>query len=168
MLTSADDIRKVRPVSRNLSDGERINTYILEVEQLQVAPAIGVGLYEALDSGTSTLTETQRNTLMSGGYYDAPCGDREHCGGLRKAIGYLAYARLINNNQLSTTAFGVVEKKSEFSTPSEDGQIAYSANQAKKVGQAYLDTCVGYLKSIGAIADGKARAVKVTFKAIGD
>ncbi|MDR0688153.1 MAG: hypothetical protein LBF55_05635 [Prevotellaceae bacterium] len=168
MLASADDIRQVRPVARNLSDGERINTYILEVEQLQVAPAIGVRLYEALDEGTSTLTEAQRTTLLDGGYYDDPHGDRARCGGLKKAIGYLAYARLINNNQLNTTAFGEVVKKSEFSEPSDEGRIAYAANQSKKVGQAYLDTCVGYLKSIGAIAGVPARVNSVTFKAIGD
>jgi hypothetical protein len=166
MIASANDIRQVRAVASNIGDEARINTYILEVEQLQVAPAIGVRLYEALDSGASALTEAQQGILLNGGYYTAPDGERAHCGGVKRASAYLAYARLLHNNQLSVTAFGNVSKKGEFSAPSDDEQVTYSANQAKKVGLAYLNTCVDYVKSIG--APGKVvKAAAVTFKAVG-
>jgi hypothetical protein len=164
MLATIEDIRQVRPVARNITT-DRVNTYIMEVEQLQVAPAIGVGLYEHIDSGSSALSEEQLTLLMNGGYYDAPDGSRAQCGGLKNAIAYLAYVRIIQNNQLNVTAFGDTVKKSEFSEPSEEGQVIYAANQARKVGQAHLNSCVDYVRAIGVARAKKTRTT--TFRAIG-
>ena len=80
---------------------------------------------------------------MEGGYYE---GGRSE--GLKVAIAYIAYSRFIVNNPISPTAFGVRYKDGEFSTRVEDNIIIRSSNEARNIGEAYLEKAINHLKAL--------------------
>ena len=100
------------------------------------------------DQGTPTkdqvtITKDQYTAVMEGGYYD---GGRSE--GLKVAIAYIAYSRFIVNNPINPTAFGVRYKDGEFSTRVEDNIIIRSSNEARNIGEAYLEKAINHLKAL--------------------
>lgn len=164
MILSPEDIRKVRPVAENLNDPSRLVTYMREAEALRLIDAIGAGLYRWFDESDFwgdgpfvyarpdgvkiSITRQEYDTIMDGGYYTTDCGMFK-TEGLRAAIAYIAYSRFVVNNPITPTAYGVVYKDGQFSTRVEDSVMVRSSNEAKKIGEAYLDGVVAHLKALG-------------------
>lgn len=94
-----------------------------------------------------TITKDQYTAVMEGGYYD---GGRSE--GLKIAIAYIAYSRFIVNNPINPTAFGVRYKDGEFSTRVEDNIIVRSSNEARNIGEAYLEKAINHLKALHLLA----------------
>lgn len=144
MLSTIENIKQIRDISQNLRDG-RIQPYIKEVEDIYIVPAIGAELYEKLDKG-----EVTDDILLDGGYYDRQTEDgetsRERCYGLRLATAYFAYARVLRNNQVNVTAFGVTQKNGMLSEASDEKNISDAVSDARKMGEHYLNSCVRYLR----------------------
>lgn len=173
MILNSNDIRNVRPIAENINDPARLEPYIREAETLRLMDAIGANLYRWLDEtdfsgpgpfqyGGVTITEDrvlttedqvtkdqvsitkdQYTAVMEGGYYD---GGRSE--GLKVAIAYIAYSRFIVNNPINATAFGVRYKDGEFSTRVEDNIIIRSSNEARNIGEAYLEKAINHLKAL--------------------
>lgn len=154
MILNSNDIRNVRPIAENINDPARLEPYIREAETLRLMDAIGANLYRWLDEtdfsgsgpfqyGGVTITKDQYTAVMEGGYYD---GGRSE--GLKVAIAYIAYSRFIVNNPINATAFGVRYKDGEFSTRVEDNIIIRSSNEARNIGEAYLEKAINHLKAL--------------------
>lgn len=168
MILNFNDLRNVRPIAENINDPARLEPYIREAETLRLVDAIGANLYRWLDetdfSGPGpfqygdvniteglvpitknqvTITKDQYTAVMEGGYYE---GGRSE--GLKVAIAYIAYSRFIVNNPISPTAFGVRYKEGEFSTRVEDNIIIRSSNEARNIGEAYLEKSINHLKAL--------------------
>ena len=154
MILNSNDIRNVRPIAENINDPARLEPYIGEAETLRLVDAIGANLYKWLDEtdfsgpgplqyGDVTITKNQYTAVMEGGYYD---GGRSE--GLKIAIAYIAYSRFIVNNPINPTAFGVRYKDGEFSTRVEDNIIIRSSNEARNIGEAYLEKAINHLKAL--------------------
>lgn len=140
MITTIENIKELPGMAENIRD-KRIIPYLQEVEDASIIPAIGAELYERLDSG-----ELADDTLISGGYYDTKQG-RRLCHGIRKAVAYIAYAKMLRANKVSVTAFGVTEKRGNFSQSADETSVNYAANHADKMGTFYLDSSIEYLRS---------------------
>lgn len=154
MILNSNDLRNVRPIAENINDPARLEPYIREAETLRLVDAIGANLYRWLDEtdfsgrgpfqyGDVTITKDQYTAAMEGGYYD---GGRSE--GLKIAIAYIAYSRFIVNNPINPTAFGVRYKDGEFSTRVEDNIIVRSSNEARNIGEAYLEKAINHLKAL--------------------
>lgn len=154
MILNYSDLRNVRPVAENINDPARLEPYIREAETLRLVDAIGANLYRWLDEtdfsgpgpfqyGNVAITKDQYTAVMEGGYYD---GGRSE--GLKIAIAYIAYSRFIVNNPINPTAFGVRYKDGEFSTRVEDNIIIRSSNEARNIGEAYLEKAIEHLKAL--------------------
>lgn len=154
MILNYSDLRNVRPIAENINDPARLEPYIREAETLRLVDAIGANLYRWLDEtdfsgsgpfqyGDVTITKDQYTAAMEGGYYD---GGRSE--GLKIAIAYIAYSRFIVNNPINPTAFGVRYKDGEFSTRVEDNIIIRSSNEARNIGEAYLEKAINHLKAL--------------------
>lgn len=139
MLTTIENIKELPGMANNIRDS-RILPYLQEVEDATVVPAIGAELYEKLNNG-----EIDDNVLLNGAYYTNHKGKREVCYGLRKAVAYLAYAKLLMANKVNVTAFGVTEKTSQYSQSANADNVNYAANHAEKMGSYYLKSCLCYL-----------------------
>ena len=174
MIINFDDIRAIRPIADNINDTKRLKTYVDEVEELDIVPVLGVSLVKTIreykESGTvppDTITEEQIKSLMDGCYFTSKeCGGGDvHCNGLKKAAAYLVYSRFIKNNPTNVTAFGVKFKDTQYSEDVDEGNIIRQSNEAYKIGTAYINQCVDYLKSIGYIETKKNKRKKI--KSIG-
>lgn len=162
MLVTPNDIRKHRPVADNLDDARRLETYIAEVENLTVIPALGAELYSDVDQNPQS-----HQLLLSGGFY---ADGKRHFAGLKAAVSLLAYARFVLNNNINVTPFGVREKVALDSDPVTDKSLIRHANEAENTGLAYLNQCLDYLRWLngGSLCDGSVSRIKSpTFKVIG-
>ena len=107
-LINLSDIQEYKPVSSNISSINRIEPYIMEAQDLDIKPFLGDDLYYALIEGKA---DAKYLLIIEGGSYENANGNTIYFEGLRPALCYFAYARLIENNPLHVTAFGVVKKK---------------------------------------------------------
>lgn len=139
MLTTVDDIKGIRDIAANLKDA-RLAPYLKECEDAYIMPALGADLYERLDNKIET-----DETLLNGGYYNKADGARAYCHGIRRAVAYFAYARVLRNNQVNVTAFGVVNKTGSYSQQAESAQVESAATDAIKMAEVYLHSCIEYL-----------------------
>lgn len=174
MIIDADYIRKFRPVAKNI-EPDRIAIYIGEAEKLDILPAIGAEMYQRFSQlgeivvkgkdGTmgALLTEDGENIyalsegdletnefkLLNGGYYTDRCGGLRHFEGIKTALAYLAYARLVRGQAAQVTPFGVVQKVGDDSTPVDSRGIAATASDAERIGREYLAESVRFWQESG-------------------
>jgi hypothetical protein len=178
-IITAEDIRQVRPIANNVVDLKRIEPYISEAETLYLLPAIGAGLYEQFTSdsfilamqddvafnvitdggGEILLSLEGWNRILNGGYYacgSRPCdvNGKRYSAGLKAAVSYLAYARMLPNQAINVTAFGVVNKTTALSEPADERTIRRAADEARNIGLEYLGQTEDYLRCAGFI-DGR-------------
>ena len=139
MIASINDIKNIRPIADNIPNN-RITVYLKEAENLYVIPAFGASLFK-------NISDNQENfvTLLEGGFYD---NDKHYFEGLRKSIAYIAYSKMILNQDFNVTAFGTMFKNSEYSEHSNEKTLLRISNDALAIGLRYLDECVDYLKHI--------------------
>lgn len=131
MIDYISTIKAIRPIYSNI-DEDRISPYIDEVLNLFVRKAIN---YKDIEEHPENYT-----TILDGGYV----GD-EYIAGLKKAVAYLTYSRLIQNNQISVTTYGVDYLKSEYSDQVEKAELTYQRNQSKEIGEKYLSEVIKVL-----------------------
>ncbi len=160
MIASIADVRSVRPMAVNIPD-ERIAPYIYEIEYTAVLEALGAPLFEAVENAPASYV-----LALEGGYYNGRNG-RKWFAGLKKAIAYLVYARVVRNNSLNVTAFGAVLKNGALSEQADDSEIARTANECKSLGEKALNDCVIYFAEVGALDCGRNSFTK-KFSVIGD
>lgn len=159
MIIDVDYIRhNVRDIAANI-DEDRLRNFIREAENLDICDAIGAQLFRKLDNigpfrvvdgeivGDYDLT-TEEKTLLVGGYYTSSCGCEEYFGGLLLALGYFAYARLVREQSLNVTAYGVVIKEGELSIAADTRAIAAAALNAQNNAKAYLADTLKYWRTI--------------------
>ncbi|MCD8265694.1 MAG: hypothetical protein LUC33_00925 [Prevotellaceae bacterium] len=119
---------------------------IEEAQMRNVRPRLGSPLYLRLIHGVTY------GLLMDGGDYEFwPCGDRRtgpmrrSFGGLKKALAYYAYARILRNSGLTVTRYGVVRKNDEYGTRADSRDIGVAAEDAVEMGDLYMQECLVYI-----------------------
>lgn len=140
------DIATIRPIAKNVNTIERVRTYMEEVSRLEILPIVGAAQYQNIEQGNVPLTDP----LFVGGYYTVvEHGNTitKYQSGLNNALLYLTYSRLILNNQVNVTAFGVVQKKTELSEPIDEVNLIRQANEAEMIGKEYLRQVADYVNS---------------------
>jgi hypothetical protein len=181
MIISADDIRTVRPIATNTDDANRINPYIHETEILYLIPALGAEKYKEISDYTTlknafepseeipTFEETASiETILDGGYYTDSCtNELAHFEGLTKALAHLAYSRMVANNQINVTPFGVVGKLSIDSEKVDEKILVRTSKESEQVGREYLQQTVKYITQIDGLNQVK-NVYNKKYKVIGD
>lgn len=133
--------------------------YLREAEKLRLTDVLTPKLYRWLDETDFTgdgpfeyngveITKEQYVELMDGGYFDSRCASGKS-EGIRTAIAYIAYSRFVVNHPVNPTAFGVKFKNGEFSSDMPDTILIRNSNEARKIGEAYLQEVVQHCKSMG-------------------
>lgn len=171
MIIDVDYIRhNVRDIAANI-DADRLRNFIREAENIDIRPVIGVDVWRRLseygpvqidNEGTLLLDEKghpilvnttyavsdEEAKLLLGGYYTSDCGCEEYFEGLLLALGYFAYARLVREQSLNVTAYGVVIKEGELSSPADTRAIAAAALNAQNIAEAYLGNTLKYWRTV--------------------
>lgn len=139
-LITTDEVSKLaRTISVHI-DAEKIETYIRESENIDLKLALGDALL--LD-----VKEHQENynELLNGGSYDAGYGEKRSFVGLKTALAYYTYARIVKNGDGNVTRLGFMHKDNEYSSRPDFKEKLMAYNDAFSVADRYLKECVRYL-----------------------
>jgi len=144
-LATITDIQAIRPIGQiNSTTNDRINMYITEAQSFDVAPSIGLTLLADVIANPATAPNL---LLLSGGTYTVNAKVYE-CLGLKKAIAYYSYCRIVKNNCINVTAFGVTEKTTDNSEPAGEAKVSMAVREAEASGKACLESCLRLLKNV--------------------
>lgn len=142
-LITPEDVFSLARNSSKAIDKREVEVYIDEAEQLNLKPNIGTSLFiRLLDNAVDT---DANKKLLYGGTYNS-CNGIASFAGIRKALAYYAYGRMIKNGGQTATRFGFVEKDSEFSANVEWKARLAAANDATLVADSYLKECLNFLQ----------------------
>ena len=128
--------------------------YIEEAELQDVKSILGDALFYAVAGDADKYAE-----LLNGGTYESG-GVRYGFAGLKTALAYYAWARMVKSAVNHLTRFGYVSKNDDYSHAVDwkERQAAY--NDAYAVADGYMQECVAYLKAKGMLdVTGEVSAV---------
>ena len=172
-LISIDGFRALaRPTSVHLDKSE-VDKYIEECEDIYIIPAIGLETFNVLRG--DVYEGEAEDVLLNGGEWRAQecgCGGRgelRKCHGLRKALAYFVYARMIQNDGSVMTRSGFIQHNDEYGSRSDDKNRVRKYNEVMNVAETYLSTSLDYWRHRnGTCRPGKERGTRVRIHAIGD
>ena len=114
---------------------------IEEAELLDIKPKLGDELFMRL------LTHVQFAVLINGGEYTDECRNRRHFVGLRRALAYYVWARLVKTSVNHLTRFGFVQKRDEYSQATEYRERQTAYNDAFAIADGYMKECLAYIQA---------------------
>ena len=164
LITYSEVLVLSRPTSIHLSE-EDVNTFIDESEQMEIIPAIGADLYLNILED-----ETKHEVLLNGGNYTGADGKKRIFKGLKTALAYYVYAKMVKNDGRILGESGFLSHNDEHTSRIEEKQKYVSYNDALNVARRYLSDVLEYLKSTqeGFDRTAKVKNNGVRFIAIGD
>lgn len=125
-----------------LADDKEAERFIEEAERIDVAPQIGAEIYLKIKESPRDYED-----LLTGGVWRTEGGQTQVFAGLRVALAYYAYARIVKNGGHVASRFGFTEKRDEYSNHVELKQRTAEANDAYDVACEYMRGCVAYIKA---------------------
>lgn len=142
ILIGKGDIEAYAQVSILANVEKQLNHYILAAQNLDVKPFLGNAFWTDL---MEKHREDPYKLLLSGGTYTY--NDVIYSfSGLKAAIASYTYSRYVLTRNAQDTAFGIVNKTTDFSEPVSDKYLSLISNQHKMAGQAYLNEVDEFLK----------------------
>lgn len=164
-------VSEVQTLARDMSqhvDKQRLEVYIRESENLDLKGALGDALFLDVKEHPE-----KYSVLLDGGVYEIECGDKKVFTGLKSALAYYTFARIIKNGDGNVTRFGFVNKESSDSSRPDIKEKVMAYNDAFSVANTYLKECVSYLnnnKQRFPLYKGKGgiKANKTVYKILGE
>lgn len=147
LLITANDVTTYCRVSSNIPSAQ-MTRFIRESQIFDVIPLLGWDLTNALlnDLNTSPPLQTERFSLLyNGGECENNSGDKYYLHGIKMFHAYCTYKRLLDENSVNLTAFGVVQKIDELSQPLTDVQMAMITNKVNEKVMALRDNVYNFL-----------------------
>ena len=142
LLVTREDInREVRPTS---ADEGLVDRCIEEAQNLDIIPAIGADWWlRVVDRNDDAVAAL----LWEGGIYNDTCGKAHIFAGLRKALLYYAYGRLLRSQGGVSTRFDFVVKADQYSDSADLQAKAQAYNEAFSIADGYKAQCLAYLNT---------------------
>lgn len=139
-------------------DEKKAEAYIYEAEMNNIKPVLGDSLYIRAKNG-------ELPVLLEGGEYSQG-GELRYMAGLKRALAYYAYSRLMESSSLEMTRQGVVVRQSEYSNDSEREERIAASRETYAIADRYMNECVAYLIAEGemknaAVADSRRSKIMV-------
>lgn len=146
---------------------EKIEIYIRESEDIDIKPALGDALFIDIQDNPN-----KYDLLINGGVYEDK-GGKHVMTGLKTALAYYSYARLVKNGDGNVTRYGFVNKEDEYSSRTDSKERVMAYNDAFSIADSYMKECVLYLKSHKNEyplykGEGGLKANRTVFRIIGD
>lgn len=167
LITFSDLKENTREVSQNLTD-IKVKSYIEESENIDIKSALGDALFLDLKEHTENY-----ELLMNGGTYESKCGEKRVFVGVKKALCYYVLARLMKNGDYNVTRFGLVQKQTEYSQPTDYKEKVTAYSDVFVVADRYLKECVKYLDDCRGQypiyqGKGKIKSNRIVYRILGE
>jgi hypothetical protein len=134
---------EVATLSRGMSvhiDEDKIETYIRESESIDIKSALGDELYLDVKEHSE-----KYELLLYGGTYEDNRGEKKMFMGIKTALAYYTYARIVKNGDGNVTRYGFVQKEDEYSSRPDIKEKVMAYNDAFSIADRYLKECVLFL-----------------------
>lgn len=167
LITTLD----VSSLSRGMSvhvDEDKIETYIRESESIDIKSALGDEFYLDVREHPEKYA-----LLLDGGTYEDKCGEKKIFMGIKTALAYYTYARIVKNGDGNVTKYGFVHKEDEYSSRPDIKEKVMAYNDAFSIADRYLKECVRFLEEKNDDyplykGNGKIKANRTVFRILGD
>lgn len=153
-----------RPTSKHIDDGE-VQTFIRECEDIYIIPAIGLTHFKALQEDEE---KPKNMTLLDGGEFEDKEGKLKKCSGLRLALSYFVYAKMVMSDGGLLTRTGLMQHNDSYASREDDKNRVRMYNDAMNVAETYLGSCLAYLKSVEGEEIKPVRGTRLTIHSIGE
>lgn len=161
LITREDIDRECRPC--NAQDA-LVDRCIEEAQNLDIIPAIGADwwlrILDRNDDAVATL-------LWEGGIYRDTCGNAHIFAGLRKALLYYAYGRIVRSSGGVATRFDFVVKADQYSDSADLQAKVQAYNEAFANADTYKAQCLAYLNTSETCCKRKMVNNRLSVKKIG-
>lgn len=161
LITREDIDRECRPC--NAQDA-LVDRCIEEAQNLDIIPAIGADWWlrvlDRNDDAVATL-------LWEGGIYRDTCGNAHIFAGLRKALLYYAYGRIVRSSGGVATRFDFVVKADQYSDSADLQAKVQAYNEAFANADTYKAQCIAYLNTSETCCKRKMVNNRLSVKKIG-
>lgn len=162
LLVTREDIdRECRPCS---AQDALVDRCIEEAQNLDIIPAIGADWWLRLLKRND---DEQAIKLWEGGIYEDDCGEQHIFAGLRKALLYYAYGRVVRSSGGVATRYDFVVKADQYSDSADIKAKAQAYNEAFATADGYKAQALAYLASVAACAKRVIRNNRLSVKKIG-
>lgn len=135
IITTSEITTLARPCYADSAVAQRA---IDEAEIADIRPRIGTALYNAL-------TDERCEILLNGGDYADERGKLHSFVGIKTALAYYAYARIVKQGGITVTRFGVVRKDDEYSESAALNDRLAVANDCFAMADEMLLGCLAYI-----------------------
>lgn len=146
LLITVDDIKQYRPVSL---DQKRCDPFILEAQENDLRTILNDALYldfveKVFDTSDAMYSHYQN--LLLGCNYNLN-GKTINFPGIKPMLCYYTLSRIITNNQINITAYGVVQKVIDESTPIDSATLKMLVTELRSVAISYQSRLVEFLEN---------------------
>lgn len=138
------------------ADEQKVMRYISEAEQNNVKTILGDDLFLRLKAGEEKL-------LLNGGVYERN-GKRYQLNGVKKALAYYTYSRLLESASVDITRQGAVNRRSEFSNEASRDDLLRTSRETYAIADRYMEECKAYIQGK---CDNSVNSKRTTIKIIG-
>jgi hypothetical protein len=161
LITREDIDKECRPC--NAQDA-LVDRCIEEAQNLDIIPAIGADWWlrvlDRNDDAVATL-------LWEGGIYRDTCGNAHIFAGLKKALLYYAYGRIVRSSGGVSTRFDFVVKADQYSDSADLQAKVQAYNEAFANADNYKAQCLAYLNTSETCCKRKMVNNRLSVKKIG-
>lgn len=147
LLVTANDINQYRPIAKEIVQ-DRIEVFIQEAQRHDLMPVLGNALfYDFITKYDQTGDPMYANyqALYNGSTWNYGGATKQHYG-LKPIVAYYSLARMIANQQLNVTRYGVTTKVNPNSEPASDAAIRNLITELKSIAISYQDTTIQFLR----------------------
>lgn len=183
-ILTAEQFRALaRPTSTHL-ETDIVDAYINECEDVYIIPAIGVALMgDLLLYVQDRANTTEQNPVDPNPLFDAlldgidyepsngcgcPADGMRLCYGLRKALSYFVYGKMMLDDGLTLTRSGNIQHLDEYGARMAQQQRINRYNDVLNTAKMYLDSVLQFIKSEVTPCQPKVHQNNTRIKAIGD
>lgn len=176
-LITVEEFKELaRPTSKHVDEKE-VMAFVREVEDMTIIPAIGLDDFEELMNKTDEELSEEQKVLLNGGSWvqgvigrcEGQNGLRMKCSGLKSAVAYYVYGKMILSDGGIVTRTGIMRHDDEHSSHVDDKNRVRRYNDVMNVAEEYLNGCLMFWRSVkGDDSVRKVRGSRVHIHAIGD
>jgi len=143
-LIDLNDIVELKPLSMNLNQAKALDPYILEAQEFEIRAILGDPLFLKIIEESPNFPDPEIEKLFNGCEYTFEGNQYKH-EGIKASLIYFTYARYLANANQTNTAFGLVQKKNDYSEHVSEKQLSIKIQQAKSGAIAYQNQYVLFL-----------------------
>lgn len=166
-LITTDEVATLARSMSTHMDKNEVETYIKESENIDLRMNLGDALLLDIKEHPESYT-----LLLDGGIYEDGKGKRLLTG-LKSALAYYTYARVVKNKDGQVTRFGFMNKEGEYSSRVDIKEKVMAYNDAFSIADSYIKEVVSYLsqnkdKFPFYKGNGGIKANRTTFRILGE